>query len=172
MRLVFWKNKKIDSDNVLASCNNSKWCSALRYYCPNVSQLVCNQRKRDTRCSQVVGWLVWMGLMSAFQIRCKFLEKQILSLFVGIFAGVNECSFSKFMSFWVGFLAFLWPKVMKNHGVLKFVSFWVGFLAFLWPKVTKNHGIPEICVILHPETLKFHVVGELSCWGHKLEIEC
>ena len=62
MRLVFWKNKKIDSDNVLASCNNSKRHPALRYYCPNVSQLVCNRRKRATRCSQVVGWLVWMGV--------------------------------------------------------------------------------------------------------------
>ena len=51
----------------------------------------------------VVGWLVWMGLMSAFQIWCEFLEKRILSLFVGIFAGVNDCSFPKFMSFVVGF---------------------------------------------------------------------
>ena len=148
MRLVFWKNKKIDSDNVLASCNNSKRHPALRYYCLNVSQLVCNQRKHATRCSQVVGWLVWMGLMSAFQIWCEFLEKRILSLFFGIFAGVNECSF------------------------LNFVSCRVGFLAFLWPKVTKNHGIPEIHVFLHPEILEFCVVGELSCWGHKLEIEC
>ena len=85
MRLVFWKNKKTDSDNVLASCNNSKRCPALRYYCPNVSQLVCNQRKHATRCSQVIGWLVWMGLMSAFQIWCEFLKKRLLSLFVGIF---------------------------------------------------------------------------------------
>ena len=30
----------------------------------------------------------------------------------------------------------------------KFVSFWVGFLAFLWPKVMNNHGIPKICVFL------------------------
>ena len=57
MRLVFWKNKKIDSDNVLASCNNSKWHPTLRYYCLNVSQLVCNRRKRATRCSQS-DWLV------------------------------------------------------------------------------------------------------------------
>ena len=49
-----------------------------------------------------IGWLVWMGLMSAFQIWCEFLEKRILFLFVGIFAGVNECSFSKFVSFVVG----------------------------------------------------------------------
>ena len=54
---------------------------------------------------------------------------------------------------------------------LKFVSFWVGFLAFLWPKVMKNHGVPEIHVFLHPEMLEFCVVGELPCWGHKLEID-
>ena len=158
MRLVFWKNKKVDSDNVLASCNNSKRCSVLRYYCPNVSQLVCNQRKCATRCSQVVGWLVWMGLMSAFQIWCEFLEKRILSLFVGIFAGVNECSFSKFMSFvagfgnslaqgneelwhsqnlclsgW-GFWCFSGPKCRRIMAFQKFVSFWVGFWCFSGPK--------------------------------------
>ena len=59
---------------------------------------------------KVIGWLVWMGLMSAFQIGCEVLEKQILSLFVGIFAGVNECSFSKFMFFMVGFWRFSGPK--------------------------------------------------------------
>ena len=32
---------------------------------------------------------------------------------------------------------------------LKLVSFWVGFLAFLWPKVAKNHGVSEIRVFLH-----------------------
>ena len=52
----------------------------------------------------------------------------------------------------------------------KFVSFWVGFLAFLWLKVMNNHGVPKIHVFLHPEMLKFSVVGELSCWGHELEI--
>ena len=50
------------------------------------------------------------------------------------------------------------------------MSFWVGFLVILWPKVMKNHGVPEICVFLHPEMLKFHGVGELSCWGRKLEV--
>ena len=33
--------------------------------------------------------------MSAFELWCKILEKRILSLFVGIFAGVNECIFLK-----------------------------------------------------------------------------
>ena len=57
----------------------------------------------------------------------------------------------------------------------KFVSFWVCFFFFwhfLWPKVAKNHGVSEICVFLHPDMLEFYSVGELSCWGCELEIEC
>ena len=30
----------------------------------------------------------------------------------------------------------------------KFMSFWVGFLAFLWPQVAKKHGVSEIRVFL------------------------
>ena len=30
----------------------------------------------------------------------------------------------------------------------KFMSFWVGFLAFLWLKVVKNYGVSEIHVFL------------------------
>ena len=81
-------------------------------------------------------------------------------------------AFPKFVSFWVRFLVFLWPKVMKNHGVPKIRVFLGLILAFLWPKVPKNHGVPKIRVFLHPEMLKFCVVGELSCWGCELEIEC
>ena len=55
---------------------------------------------------------------------------------------------------------------------LKFVPFWVAFLAFLWPKVAKNYGISKIRVFLHPDMLEFHSVGELSCRGCELEIEC
>ena len=51
------------------------------------------------------------------------------------------------------------------------MSFWVGFLAFLWPKVAKNHGVSEIRVFLHPGMLEFHSVGKLSCQGCELEIE-
>ena len=94
-------------------------------------------------------------------------------------------------------LAILWPKVVKNYGVPEIRVFlgrifgislaqsveesWRsqnlclsgdGFLAFLWPKVWKNHGVPEIRVFLHPETLKFCLVGELSCRSCELEIEC
>ena len=49
------------------------------------------------------------------------------------------------------------------------MSFWVGFLAFLWLKVAKKYGVAKIHVIW---VLKFCSVGELSCWGCKLEIEC
>ena len=55
---------------------------------------------------------------------------------------------------------------------LKFVSFRVGFLAFLWPEVVKNYGVSEIRVFLHPDMLEFYSVGELSCQGCELEIEC
>ena len=59
-------------------------------------------RKHATRCSQVVVWLVWMGLMSAFQNDVRNSGK--MNTFLGIFAGVNECSFcAKFISFAVGF---------------------------------------------------------------------
>ena len=52
---------------------------------------------------------------------------------------------------------------------LKFVSFWVGFLAFLWPQVAKKHGVSEICAFLGQI---FGIsVGELSCQGCELEIE-
>ena len=155
---------------MLASCNHSKWHPALRYYCPNVSQLVCNQRKHATRCS-LSDWLVSVdGVNECISNMVRNSGKRILSLFAGIFAGVNECSFSKFVSFVVGFGHFSGPRLQRIMAFPKFVSFWVGFLAILWPKVMKNHVVPKIRVFLHPEMLKFHGVGELSCWGHKLEI--
>ena len=40
-----------------------------------------------------------------------------------------------------------------------------------WLKVTNNYGVPKIRVFLHPEMLEFCVVGELSCWDRKLEID-
>ena len=52
--------------------------------------------------------------------------------------------------------------------LLKFMSFWVGFLAFLWLKVAKKHGVPKIRVVW---VLKFYSVGELSCQDCELEIE-
>ena len=77
--------------------------------------------------------------------------------------------FPKFVSFWVGFLVILWSKVTNNYGVPKIRVFLCWILAILWSEVTNNYGVPEIHVFLHPETFEFCVVGELSCWGHKLE---
>ena len=36
---------------------------------------------------KVIGWLVWMGLMSAFQLWCEILEKQILSYLLAFLLG-------------------------------------------------------------------------------------
>ena len=52
---------------------------------------------------------------------------------------------------------------------LKFVSFWVGFLAFLWLQVAKKHGVSKISCLSGSD--EFHSVGELSCQGCELEIE-
>ena len=52
---------------------------------------------------------------------------------------------------------------------LKIPVFLGWILRILWSEVTNNYGVPKICVFLHPEMFEFHVVGELSCWGHKLE---
>ena len=97
---------------------------------------------------KVVGWLVWIGLMSAFQIMCEILEKTNTFLISLVFLLGSMSPF-------------------PQNSCLSWLD-----LAFLWPKVPKNHGIPKIRVFLHPETLKFHGVGELSCRGHKLKIWC
>ena len=73
---------------------------------------------------KVIGWLVWMGLMSAFQILCEILEKRILSLFCWHFC-------------WGSMSA------VSQNSCLSWLD-----LAILWPKVTKNYGVPEICVFL------------------------
>ena len=97
------------------------------------------------------------------------------------------------MSFWVGFLAFLWPQVAKKHGISEIRVFLGRILAFLWPQVVKKQGVSEICVFLgqifgislasgSEETGcfrnsclsgldEFCSVGELSCWGCELETE-
>ena len=119
---------------------------------------------------KVIGWSVWMGLMSAFQIWCEVSGKMntfliLLAFLLGSMSAVSEIRV---------FCGWIWrfsgPRQQRIMAFSKFVSFWVGFLAFLWSKVTKNHGVPKIHVFLYPEMLKFRGVGELSCWGHKLEI--
>ena len=69
-------------------------------------------------------------------------------------------------------LVILWPKVAKNYGIPEIRVFLGRILAFLWPKVWKNCGVSKIHVFLHPDMLEFHSVGELSCRGCELEIEC
>ena len=55
----------------------------------------------------------------------------------------------KFVLFSGRFLAFLWLKIAKKHGVFEIRAvFWVGFLAFLWLKVAKKHGVSEIRAFL------------------------
>ena len=109
--------------------------------------------------------------MSAFQTRCEILEKRILSFFDGIFAGVNGCNSVQNSCLRLD-LVILWPKVAKSYGISKIHVFLGLILAFLWSKVPKNYGVSKICVFLHPDMLKFCLVGELTCWGCELEIEC
>ena len=73
---------------------------------------------------KVIGWLVWMGLMSAFQIWCEVSGKTntfliLLAFLLGSMSAVSQNS------------CFLWLD-----------------LVILWPKVMKNYGVPEICVFL------------------------
>ena len=71
------------------------------------------------RVPKVIGWLVWMGLMSAFQIRCEILEKRILFLILFAFLlGSMSAVFQNSCLSWLD-LAILWPKVMKNYGIPK-----------------------------------------------------
>ena len=142
----------------------------------------------------MVGWFVWLGLMSAFQLRCKILEKTntfliLLAFLLGSISAVSQnlClswldlvilwpkvvknyGVAKVCAFLGLILAFLWPEVPKNYGVPKIQVFLGLILAFLRPKVPKNPGVPKISVFLHPETLEFCGVGKLSCWGCKLKI--
>ena len=71
-----------------------------------------------------------------------------MNTFLGIFAGVNECSFVQNSCLLQLDLVILWPKVVKNYGVPKICVFLGRILAFLWPKVVKNYGVSKICVFL------------------------
>ena len=66
---------------------------------------------------KVIGWLVWMGLMSAFQIWCEVSSKMntfliLLAFLLGSMSAVSQNSCLSWLD-----LAILWPKVMKNYGV-------------------------------------------------------
>ena len=52
----------------------------------------------------VVGWLVWMGLMSAFQLRCEILEKTntfliLLAFLLGSMSAVSQNSCLSWLDF-------------------------------------------------------------------------
>ena len=82
MRLVS-ENLEMIVNYVLASCNNSKWHPALRYYCPNVSQLVCTVL---LGVPIVVSWLVLVGVNGCILIKVLVRSgKTNLSLFCGHF---------------------------------------------------------------------------------------
>ena len=50
------------------------------------------------------------------------------------------------------------------------ISVFLGWvLRILWSEVTNNDDVSEICIFLCVEMFKFHVVGELYCWGLELE---
>ena len=74
-------------------------------------------RNHATRCSQVVVWLVWMGLMSAFQNDVQNSGK--MNTFLGIFAGINGCSLVQNLCLLRLVLVILWLKVAKNYGIAK-----------------------------------------------------
>ena len=102
---------------------------------------------------KVIGWLVWMGLMSAFQIWCEILEKnEYFPYFVGIFAGVNECSFPKFVSFVVGFGISLAQSGEESwcfqNSCLSGSDFW----HFSGPKCRRIMAFPKFvsfCILKH-----------------------
>ena len=88
-------------------------------------------RKHATRCSQVVVWLVWMGLMSAFQAMCEIVEKWILSLFCWHFCWGQWVQFcAKFVSFAVGFGNSLAQGSEELWCSQNLCLFWVGFWHF------------------------------------------
>ena len=92
-----------------------------------------------------------------------------LNTFLGIFAGVNECSFVQNLCLsWLD-LVILWLKVAKNFGVAKIRVFlgWI-FGVSLASGSEETWRFQNSCLSGSDE---FHSVGELSCQGCELEIE-
>ena len=90
------------------------------------------------------------------------MKNEYFPYFVGIFAGVNECSFLKFVSFMVGFgdsLAQGSEELWRSRNLCLSGA---DFLHFSGPKCRR---IMAFLKFVHPETLEFCVVGELSCRG-------
>ena len=93
-------------------------------------------------------------------------------LICGNFAGVNECIFLKFASFWVGFGRFSGLKSRIIVWSQKFTSFWVweclkfiffvGFVVSSLPGIMNWNGCAEFHSLLLLERCEIH--GEKYTW--------
>ena len=88
---------------------------------------------------------------------------------LGIFAGVNECSFVQNWCLSRLDLVILWLHVTKNYGVAE-IRVFLGriFGISLASGSEETWRFQNSCL---SGLDKFHSVGELSCWGCELEIE-
>ena len=59
---------------------------------------------------------------------------------------------------------------MKNYGIPKIHVFLGRIFGISLVQTDEESWRSQIHVFLYPEMLEFCGVGELSCWGHKLEI--
>ena len=77
----------------------------------------------------------------------------------------------KSAKFWKNkYFPYLWAFLQRLMSVFLKIPFFLGWvLRILWSKVTNNDDVSKICIFLGVEMFEFHVVGELSCWGLKLE---
>ena len=73
------------------------------------------------------------------------------------------------MSLWVGFLAFLWPQVVKKQGVSKIRVFLGRVFGVSLASGSEETGCFQNSCLSGSD--KFHSVGEPSYWGCELEIE-
>ena len=108
-----------------------------------------------------------MGLISSFQNNVQNSGKP--NTFLGIFAGINECSLVQNSCLLQLILVILWLKVVKNYGVAKIRVFLGRIFGVSLAQGSKEHAVSEICVFLG---LEFCSMGELSCRSCELEIEC
>ena len=92
-----------------------------------------------------------------------------LNTFLGIFAGVNECSWCEIRVFLRLVLAILWLEVVKNFGVAE-IRVFLGriFGISLASGSEETWRFQNSCLSGSDE---FCSVGELSCQGCELEIE-
>ena len=92
-----------------------------------------------------------------------------MNTFLGIFAGVNECSFVQNSCLSRLDLVILWLNVAKNYGIAE-IRVFLGriFGISLASGSEETWHFQNSCLSGSDE---FHSVGELSCQGCQLEIE-